>query len=132
MSSLVAVCVDSPAVSAPRAMARYVVFAAIWVLFAALGSLFVREVPDSMRELVLLVMIGPPVVLSYLAAGELFGGRLQWMRVRLPVIRHVDHCVSTRAEHRSFSVLRIVWGPVLPGGVFALLVASMLVIREHR
>jgi hypothetical protein len=84
-----------------------------------------------LRELALLALIGPPVVLVYLAVGELVGGLIHWMRERLPFVRHVDQCVSTRTEHQSFSVLRIVWGTVVFGGVIALLFALTLMVREH-
>lgn len=131
MSSLTAVCLDAPTVSAHGTMAKYVVFVAIWAVLAAWGSLLMREVPDNLRELALLALIGPPVVLVYLAVGELVGGVIHWMRERLPFVRHIDQYVSTRTERQSFSVLRILWGTVVFGGVIALLFALTLMVREH-
>ena len=101
-------------------MAKALVLSAIWVVLAALGSLLLREAPDSVGELALLVLIGPVVFLAHLALSEGLGAVVDAVQSKFPLVRRISEFVSARNRGPSFSALRIALG-VLLGGVLCLL-----------
>lgn len=85
-------------------MKKAIGFIAIWLAFAALYWLyFLRRVPESTTEWLLLIVAGPP---AFLLASAIAEGAGEVYR-RLPGIRHLHSFAEHRSVGQEVSALRI-------------------------
>ena len=105
-------------------MKKIASFAALWLAFVALAWLcFLRRVPQSPLEWLLLLLAGPPVFILASMIGEVIGEAYK----RLPGIRHLHTFTERRTVGQKLSGLRVlVYLFTTLIGVALIIVASWL------